>query len=196
MFGLSFGEIVVLVIVGMIVVGPRRIPTLMRTAGQWVAKLRRMSTELRSQSGIDDLIRQENLERELAELRSLTRANVVDSLISPAAAASAGPASRALEPHSAPTSRLNRARKLPLREREYPIVGCDAGGALPDDVPEHPPSEVDAAAALELGGADPVGAADPYGDGARDPAGPPPHESKADSAAPKADPAAKGARRE
>src|SRR5262245_16035417 len=66
--GFSFGEILMLILVGIVVVGPRKLPTLMRTAGQWVGKLRRMSTDLRAQSGIDDLIRQEGLEREIREL--------------------------------------------------------------------------------------------------------------------------------
>ena len=36
MFGLGFGEIMVLLLVGIVVVGPKRLPTLMRTAGRWV----------------------------------------------------------------------------------------------------------------------------------------------------------------
>jgi sec-independent protein translocase protein TatB len=43
--------------VGINVVGPKRLPGMMRAAGRWVARLRRMSMHLRSQSGIDDLLR-------------------------------------------------------------------------------------------------------------------------------------------
>src|SRR3954469_15016271 len=75
----------VLLIIGIVVVGPKNLPTLMRTAGQWVSKLRRMSSDLRSQSGIDELIRHEGLEKEIQELRSLSRMNVVESLIAPGA---------------------------------------------------------------------------------------------------------------
>ena len=89
MFGLSIGEIMLLLIVGIVVVGPKNLPSMMRTAGQWISRLRRMSTDLRSQSGIDDLIRQEGLEREIQELRSLSRMNVVDTLMTPALAAPA-----------------------------------------------------------------------------------------------------------
>jgi len=64
---MSLGEIVVLLIVGIVVIGPKNLPSMMRTAGQWVTKLRRMSTDLRSQSGIDDLIRHEGLEKEIAK---------------------------------------------------------------------------------------------------------------------------------
>jgi sec-independent protein translocase protein TatB len=145
-FGLSLGEILMLLIVGIVVVGPRRLPDLMRTAGKWVGKIRRMSVELRAQSGIDDLIRQEGLERELHELRSLSRSNVLNSLMTPMASALSTAAPR-LPASSATPRPPSEPRLVPLREREYPTLGCDAYGALPDDgapyVPEGllPPEE-------------------------------------------------------
>lgn len=147
-FGLGFGEILILIIVGIVVVGPRNLPTLMRTAGKWVTKIRRMSTDLRSQSGIDDLIRQEGLEREIQEIRALSRVNVIDTLMAPgiAAAAAPKPAAPAPAPTPAPlpagtepaTAALSAATaaaiaEAALREREYPLIGCDAYGALADD---------------------------------------------------------------
>jgi sec-independent protein translocase protein TatB len=151
---MSLGEIMVLLIVGIVVVGPKNLPSMMRTAGQWVTKLRRMSTDLRSQSGIDDLIRHEGLEKEIAELRSLARMNVVDTLIKPALGAvpvaSAG--ARDYAPYNrggAVAPELERALEFhpvaPLREREYPLAGCDAYGALADDAgsyTEHDPGVV------------------------------------------------------
>ncbi|MEP7122022.1 MAG: Sec-independent protein translocase protein TatB [Byssovorax sp.] len=139
MFGLSLGEIVVLLIVGIVVVGPKNLPSMMRTAGQWVSRLRRMSTDLRSQSGIDDLIRHEGLEKEIAELRSLARMNVVDSLIKPALGAFPAAGARDLAPYNRGGMAPEVARALefhavaPLREREYPLAGCDAHGAMADD---------------------------------------------------------------
>jgi len=146
-FGLSFFEILVIAVVGIVVLGPRRLPTMMRTAGQWVSKLRRLSTDLRAQSGIDDLIRQEGLESEIQELRSLSRINVIDTLITPAAGAGAAGAAATTStkatvttPKIEPKPLANKAQ--PLREREYPAVGCDSYGALPDDVAKKiiPPS--------------------------------------------------------
>ncbi len=145
MFGLSFFEILVIAVVGIVVLGPRRLPTMMRTAGQWVAKLRRMSTDLRAQSGIDDLIRQEGLENEIQELRSLSRINVIDTLMTPAATAGAAGAAAAASPQRATVTtpkieaktgepKAAPSRALPLREREYPPVGCDSYGVLPDDI--------------------------------------------------------------
>src|SRR5689334_8263203 len=125
-----------LLIVGIVVVGPKKLPTMMRTAGQWVSKLRRMSTDLRSQSGIDDLIRQEGLEREIHELRSLSRLNVVDTLMAPAIARSPTSTSTSTEAPQLPEWK----RVEPLREREYPLAGCDAAGALSDDAVDYSPS--------------------------------------------------------
>lgn len=144
MFGLSFFEILVIAVVGIVVLGPRRLPTMMRSAGQWVAKLRRMSTDLRAQSGIDDLIRQEGLENEIQELRSLSRINVIDTLMTPAATAgAAGAAASSPQRATVTTPKIEAKpsdvkapppRSLPLREREYPPVGCDSYGVLPDDI--------------------------------------------------------------
>ncbi|WP_437291708.1 Sec-independent protein translocase protein TatB [Sorangium sp. So ce406] len=142
MFGFSFGEIVVLIIVGLVVIGPRRLPAMMRTAGSWVSKLRRMTTELRTQSGIDDLIRQEGLEREIRELRALSRVNVIETLVTPIrdAAASVGtvvastPRVRPPDPEPEPVPEPPPNVK-PLREREYPVLGCDAYGAELDAEP-------------------------------------------------------------
>jgi sec-independent protein translocase protein TatB len=129
-FGLGFGEMLLILIVGIVVVGPRQLPTLMRTAGQWISKLRRMSTDLRSQSGIDDLIRQEGLEKEIQELRALSRVNVIDTLVS----ASTAPPRAKPPPRQDPKQPAPLPGSEPLREREYPLLGCDHYDVLADDV--------------------------------------------------------------
>jgi sec-independent protein translocase protein TatB len=160
-FGLSLAEIVLLVVVGIVVVGPRNVPPLMRQAGRFIAKIRRMSVDLRSQSGLDDLIRQEGLEREIAERRTLSRVNVIDTVIAPmvSAAAAAEPPPARREPSSTrPEGAVARAPSWEAPEptataapfggsayadpdddadlrfaREVPELGCDAYGALPDE---------------------------------------------------------------
>jgi sec-independent protein translocase protein TatB len=125
-FGFSFGEMMVLVIVGIVVVGPRRLPTLMRTAGQWIGKLRRLTTDLRSQSGIDDLIRQEGLEREIRELRALSRVNVIETLVTPVVGSVAAGSVVSATPRIPAPEPKHEPPVQPLREREYPVLGCDA----------------------------------------------------------------------
>jgi len=48
-------------IVALIVVGPRRLPEMLGTLGRWVAKLRHMTTEVRRQTGIDEILREEGI---------------------------------------------------------------------------------------------------------------------------------------
>jgi len=88
MFGMDVPEIMILLIVGIVVVGPKRLPEMMRKAGQYVTKLRRLSSDLRSQSGIDRILREEGLEKEIRELRSLreslSKHALFDSLVAAA----------------------------------------------------------------------------------------------------------------
>ena len=164
MFGLGFGEVVLLVIVAIVVVGPRQLPSMMRTAGQWVSRIRRMSTDLRAQSGIDQLMREEGIDRSLQEIRSLSNINVLDGL-ERMAQQPAVPPTQTSQPTTTPSNALTESTSgitplvtslgkplvdvptqdkpaaTPLeeqpgkvaREREYPLLGCDAYGALPDD---------------------------------------------------------------
>lgn len=81
---MSFGELLVVAVLGLVVLGPKELPKVLRTLGRTVAKLRRMSRDLRQQSGIDEIIRAEGLEEELATLRSLrgmSPSGLVDSFI-------------------------------------------------------------------------------------------------------------------
>jgi len=49
MFDIGFSELVVIAVVALIVVGPERMPQLVRTAGQWMGRLQRMARELRAE---------------------------------------------------------------------------------------------------------------------------------------------------
>ncbi|MDI1478945.1 Sec-independent protein translocase protein TatB [Polyangium sp. y55x31] len=142
MFGLSFGEMVVVVLVAIVVVGPRHLPSMMRTAGQWVTRIRRMSTDLRAQSGIDQLLREEGIDRSIQEIRALSNVNVLDGLERLAVPTAAKAATSSPGTAAATTTATAAAASAPLpseeqveilREREYPLVGCDAYDALPDD---------------------------------------------------------------
>ena len=49
MFDLSWGEILLIGIVALVAIGPKELPGVLRTLGQWTAKLRRMASEFQSQ---------------------------------------------------------------------------------------------------------------------------------------------------
>lgn len=56
MFGLGFGEIMVIAILALVVVGPSRLPTLMKTVGGAMRQLRQASRDIRTSVGFDELI--------------------------------------------------------------------------------------------------------------------------------------------
>jgi sec-independent protein translocase protein TatB len=63
MLELDWGKLVVIGIVALIVIGPKELPAVLRTAGQWVGKVRRMAAEFQSQ--FQEAMR----EAEMAELK-------------------------------------------------------------------------------------------------------------------------------
>src|SRR5258706_5040039 len=63
MFEIGWGELLIIGIVALIAIGPKELPTLFRTLGQWMSKLRRMASEFQSQ--FQEAMR----EAEMADLR-------------------------------------------------------------------------------------------------------------------------------
>lgn len=60
MFDIGAGELLVILIVAVVVIGPKDLPLAMRTAGRWIGKMRRVSAHFRS--GIDAMVREAELE--------------------------------------------------------------------------------------------------------------------------------------
>ncbi len=134
MFGFSFGELVVLLIVGMVVLGPKELPAMLRKLGQWSGKLRRMASDIRAQSGIDEVLRADGIGENIAEIRRLARGELdtiardtTINLRSPAlGAAAVGSPLSAQDPYA-------DGHLVPIvREREYPREGADAYRAISD----------------------------------------------------------------
>lgn len=118
MFGVSFLEIAVIGLVALIVVGPQKLPSMMRTAGEWMSKLRNLTTQVRAQTGIDEILREEGIDG-VRELRSMLRgqSTMFNSPRSPVhhnnPLVSARPAEPALE---------------------FPVEGADCSNALAEDL--------------------------------------------------------------
>jgi sec-independent protein translocase protein TatB len=49
MFDISWGELLLIGVVALVFIGPKELPTVLRTLGQWMAKLRRMANEFQNQ---------------------------------------------------------------------------------------------------------------------------------------------------
>lgn len=60
MFDIAWSELFVILIVALVVVGPKDLPKLMRTAGQWAGRARSMADQFRR--SFDDMARQSELD--------------------------------------------------------------------------------------------------------------------------------------
>ncbi|MDG5749008.1 Sec-independent protein translocase protein TatB [Qipengyuania sp. XHP0207] len=148
MFDIGAAELLVIVVVAIIVIGPKDMPKAMRTAGRWIGKLRRMSGHFRA--GIDEMVRQaeiEDMEKEWAERNKRIMAeypkgtdpaggapdNLVPPQMEPLAAADEVP-----DPDAAAEAAIRRA--APKKAPEH-AASDPQEPPLPLDPPPPPPSE-------------------------------------------------------
>ncbi len=131
-FGFSLSELIVVIVVALVVIGPKDLPKMLRKLGQYAGKLRRMASDLRAQSGIDEALRTEGLADDIAEIRKLARGeldavqrSVVDGANISGVTAKPGGDTAAGSGY--------RDDFFVVRDREYPRDGADAYGALPDN---------------------------------------------------------------
>lgn len=128
MSGVGFWELILVFMIGLIVLGPERLPRVARQLGTWLGQARRMTRVMRRQ--LEDEL---NLEKELSikpRSRSLpppnrpTRPKGEDDTYSPAhdAAAPGTGAAQAADPESRSDADSSRA-------------------GSPDDAPAEPPAE-------------------------------------------------------
>ena len=149
MFGFSFSELLMICVVALIAVGPKKLPGMLHSLGQFLRKMRNMTNDVRNQTGIDQLLRAEGLHGGLNELRGLLRVNhgiSFDSPLHPPSPSAAAPTTTSSEPISseptvhAPSIDDPYAHIAIDSTREYPPEGADAYGALPDDLLGYVPS--------------------------------------------------------
>ena len=60
MFDIGAIELLIVVVVAILVIGPKDMPMAMRAAGRWIGKMRRISSHFRS--GLDAMVREAELE--------------------------------------------------------------------------------------------------------------------------------------
>ena len=60
MFDIGATELLLIVVVAVLVIGPKDMPLAFRTAGRWIGKMRRLSAHFRT--GIDPMVREAELE--------------------------------------------------------------------------------------------------------------------------------------
>jgi len=94
MFNLGFGEILVICVILIVVVGPERLPTLMKNVGKGMRTVREATREIRTTIGIDELMHEDVLQP-APPVRQPPAATV-----SRAAVAQAQPLAQALPPET------------------------------------------------------------------------------------------------
>ncbi|MBI1262495.1 MAG: twin-arginine translocase subunit TatB [Rhizobiales bacterium] len=142
MFDLGWTELLLVAVVAIIFVGPKDLPKLMRTAGQYTARMRKMVREF--QTSFEDLAREselEDLRKEMAELRSQTMAPISMGGVDAAMAKASGlKPPKAAEPEKTETAGLSaeetaRLEELPEAMQETIRDASDPGETAESDSP-------------------------------------------------------------
>ncbi|HEY8553957.1 MAG TPA: Sec-independent protein translocase protein TatB [Burkholderiales bacterium] len=135
MFDIGFSELVVIALVGLIVLGPKRLPEVARTLGHWLGRVRRFVADVKQdidkEMQLAELAELRNLKRELDETRRmveetsgklLQEANIAAA--AEQATTAAAQAQTPAAPPSDPAPELSIADLPPLteppRERKRP----------------------------------------------------------------------------
>ena len=143
MFDIGAAELLVIVVVAILVIGPNEMPRALRSAGRWVGKLRRMSNHFRS--GIDAMIREAELEDAEKEWKQRNAKIMAET--------PGDPGEPAMEPlHGAPHAEAAKQPDDPDSRAEAAIAR-----AAPHKAPEHggPPPELSDSPELPLDPATP-----------------------------------------
>lgn len=74
MFDIGWSEMAIIALVALVVIGPKDLPRTMKTVAQWMRKARSLSREF--QSGIDEMVREAELEDARKALEATRRANL------------------------------------------------------------------------------------------------------------------------
>jgi sec-independent protein translocase protein TatB len=122
MFGISFGELLLIGLIALLVLGPERLPGAARTAGLWIGRLKRsfnaIKMEVEREIGADDIRRQLHNEHILQMEEEAKRIlNPLAPTTPPAAAQApetpAAPAAAAAEPPVTPASEPPQPPRAP-----------------------------------------------------------------------------------
>lgn len=142
MFDIAWSELALIGAVALVVIGPKDLPKVMRTMGQWTRKARLLAGEF--QSSVDEMVRQAELEELRKKVQSVNPAvNSIGSMVESSvreAIDGVKPASPA--PVSAPT-----LPEVPVRAETplpwAPDAGTPAAEPVPVPVPAAAPGKAD-----------------------------------------------------
>jgi len=154
MFDISWGKLVIIGVVALIVIGPKELPAVLRTIGQWMGKIRRMASEFQGQ--FQEAMREAemaDLKKQFDETASAVTStfdttdikNELEKMIQEPAAASTPPVSASpATPPSDPTAPQQQASTDPVALGTAPVApppAVDVSVPMPDLPP--PPETKD-----------------------------------------------------
>ncbi len=100
MFDIAPSEFLLIAIVAIVVIGPKDLPMALRTAGRWIARVRRVSNHFKS--GIETMIREAEMEEMERKWREQNAAIMADNPpVDPAAVVDAAGVEHPLLEHAA-----------------------------------------------------------------------------------------------
>ena len=134
MFNFGWGEIVLIGIVALIAIGPKELPTVLRSVGQMMAKVRRMAAEFQGQ--FQEALREAevaDLKKQAEDLTSSVKPQVTDfTQFDPLADAKKDIEKAFDEPAGAPT-----ATASDYKPDAAPLLPVVSGEALPPPAEQH-----------------------------------------------------------
>ncbi len=133
MFEVAWSELFVIVIVAIIVVGPKDLPVMLRTFGRMIGKLRRSADDFRRQ--FEESMREaggEDLQKELNELRRNNPLNEIRNTIESAAREASHPSL------PAPQTSVEKPEEPPVVYETLPPETTTAAPAPPSAEPAPP----------------------------------------------------------
>lgn len=139
MFGIDSSELLVIALVALVVIGPKDLPRVMRTVGNWIGRARGMAGHFRA--GVDTMIR----ESELADMEKKWKAeNERIMRDHPAAAGEEKWAEPIIDEPPPPPKGISAPRKASARPKAPPARGGPAprAAAPPIPAPQAPPPAV------------------------------------------------------
>ena len=108
MFDIGASELLLIVIVAVVVIGPKDLPMALRAAGRWIAKARRVSNHFRA--GVETMIREAEMEEMERKWREQNAAIMARSA---AEGAAEGQTPEAAEDQSGTSANGNAASQKP-----------------------------------------------------------------------------------
>lgn len=133
MFDIAPLELLLIVVIAVIVIGPKDLPLALRTAGRWLGKVRKVSAQFRT--GLDAMIREAELEEMEKKWREQNQKIMRDHPAGGPAEMEPTGAYPAPAPQPAAPSTLEAADPTPAASAEARAVDAAPGESTPETAP-------------------------------------------------------------